>query len=265
VRSKHKWNASDYADNSSAQAKWGRELISRLKLRGNESVLDIGCGDGKLTAALARQLPKGYVLGVDNSPEMIRFARKSFPLKQFPNLSFKVCDARKLTFSNKFDLVVSFSTLHWVKDHMKILKGIRRALKPGGRILLQFGGKGNAENIIAFADEAIASERWKKYFRNFVFPWNFYGPKEYSPWVKDSGLKLERIKLVEKDMVQEGREGLVGWCRTTWLPYIDRVPAEIQNEFLSDIVDRYLEDHPLDKNGRAHVKMQRLEVEGYKT
>jgi trans-aconitate methyltransferase len=261
---KHKWNAADYADHSSAQAKWGRELIDRLNLRGDEAVLDIGCGDGKLTAALARQLSRGSVVGVDNSTEMIRFARKSFPAAEFPNLSFKVCDARRLTFANKFDLVVSFSTLHWVKDHLPVLKRIKRSLKANGRILLQFGGKGNAEDILAFAGKAIAGDKWKKYFRGFVFPWHFYDPGEYGVWVKGSGLTAKRIELVAKNMVQEGRDGLIGWCRTTWLPYVRRVPAGLRNKFLAEVVDRYLARYPLDESGRAHVKMQRLEVEGYK-
>ncbi len=260
----HKWNAADYAGNSSAQARWGRDLIAKLELRGGESVLDIGCGDGKLTAALAKQLPKGFVLGVDNSIEMIRFARKNFPSDGFPNLSFKVCDARKLNFSKKFDLVVSFSTLHWVKDHMPVLKRILLSLKPGGKALLQFGGKGNAADILAVTDDVIAGGKWKKHFRRFIFPWHFYEPKEYGVWVKEAGLKPKRIELVEKDMVQEGKEGLIGWCRTTWLPYVSRVPAGLQDEFLAEVVDRYLERYPLDENGRAHVKMQRLEVEAYK-
>ena len=166
----HKWNAADYADNSSAQAKWGREIISRLKLRGDETVLDIGCGDGKLTAALARQLPRGSVLGIDNSPEMVRYAAKSFPAAKFPNLSFKVCDARRLAFADKFDLVVSFSTLHWVKDHMPILRGIRRGLKSGGKALLQFGGKGNAADILAVTAKSSPAIRGKNTSAVLFFP-----------------------------------------------------------------------------------------------
>ena len=262
--SKHKWNAADYAGHSSAQAKWGKELIAKLNLRGDETVLDIGCGDGKLTAALARQLPGGFVQGIDSSAQMIRFAAKSFPPSEMPNLSFKVMDARRLTSANEFDRVVSFSCLHWIKDHLPVLKGIRRSLKANGRILLQFGGQGNAADILAVADEVIAGGPWKQYFCRFVFPWNFYAPQEYRVWVKEAGLKPQRVDLIAKDMVQKSKDDLIGWIRTTWLPYVGRVPGRLQNKFLAEMASRYLERHPLDKRGWAHLKMQRLEVEACK-
>jgi trans-aconitate methyltransferase len=262
---KHKWDASDYAVNSSAQAKWGKELIAKLNLRGDETVLDIGCGDGKLTVTLAQQLPSGSVQGIDSSLEMIRFAVKSFPSLATPNLSFKVCDACRLTSANKFDVVVSFACLHWIKDHLPVLKSIRRSLKNNGRILLQFGGKGNAEDLLAVTDEVIAGDQWKKYFRRFVFPWHFYEPGQYRVWVKQAGLTPKRVELIAKDMVQKSKDDLIGWIRATWRPYVCRVPAGLQNKFLTEIVQRYLARYPLDEDGCAHLQMQRLEVEAYKT
>jgi trans-aconitate methyltransferase len=262
---KHKWNAADYAGNSSAQAKWGEELIAKLNLRGDETVLDIGCGHGKLTAALAQRLPGGFVQGIDSSLEMIRFAAKSFPSSAIPNLSFKVGDARRLTFVDQFDIVVSFSCLHWVKDHLSVLKGIQRSLKANGRAVLQFGGKGNAADILAVTDEVIAGDQWKKFFRRFIFPWNFYAPRQYSVWVKQAGLTPRRIELIGKDMVQKSKDDLIGWVRATWRPYVCRVPAGLQNKFLTEIADRYLARYPSDEGGCAHVKMQRLEVEACKT
>ena len=261
---KHQWNAADYASHSSAQVKWGQEIIAKLNLRGDETVLDIGCGNGRLTAALAQKLPGGFVQGVDSSVEMIRFAVKSFPSSAIPNLAFQVCDAGRLTFSNKFDIVVSFSCLHWIKDHLPVLKGIKQGLKTNGRVMLQFGGKGNAADILAVTDEVIVGTKWEKYFRGFIFPWYFYEPQEYSVWVKKSGLKLRRIELIAKDMVQNSKDDLIGWARATWVPYVNRVPEGLQNEFLTEIAERYLARYPLDKSGCAHVKMQRLEVEACK-
>src|SRR5580693_224613 len=109
-----KWNAADYAANSVVQQSWAREIIARLKLRGDEHVLDVGCGDGKVTAEIARAVPRGSVTGMDASPQMIEFAKKNFPTTEFPNLRFRVMDARKIKFDRQFDVAFSNAALHWV-------------------------------------------------------------------------------------------------------------------------------------------------------
>ena len=98
-----RWNAADYAANSTVQQTWARELIARLKLGGDEHILDVGCGDGKVTAEIARALPRGSVTGMDASPQMIEFAKKTFPASAFPNMRFRVMDARKIKFDRQFD------------------------------------------------------------------------------------------------------------------------------------------------------------------
>src|SRR3954467_2096087 len=108
------WSAADYASNSVVQQTWARELIAKLKLRGNERILDVGCGDGKITAEMARAIPKGEAVGVDASPQMIEFASKTFPASKIPNLEFHLMDARKIHFVRQFDLVFSNPALHWV-------------------------------------------------------------------------------------------------------------------------------------------------------
>ena len=94
------WSAADYASNSVVQQTWARELISKLKLRGDERILDVGCGDGKITAEIARAVPRGTVVGVDASPHMIEFSGRTFSI---PNLEFHVMDARKIQFLRKFE------------------------------------------------------------------------------------------------------------------------------------------------------------------
>ena len=109
-----KWNAADYAANSVVQQTWARELIAKLNLRGNEHILDVGCGDGKVTAEIARALPHGSATGVDASAEMIAFAKKTFPAKKFPNVEFHVMDARKIKFKRQFDIVFSNASIRSV-------------------------------------------------------------------------------------------------------------------------------------------------------
>jgi trans-aconitate methyltransferase len=258
------WNPSDYSTHSSAQLVWARELIDKLALHGDERVLDIGCGDGKITAEISSLLPRGSIVGIDNSEEMIRFARDAFPPAKFQNLSFKAADARALPFGEEFDVVFSNASLHWITDHRPVIAGIARSLRDGGRILLQMGGKGNAEHIIAVFIDLLRVPEWSKYFVEFSFPYGFHGPEEYRNWLEEAGLTPCRVELIPKDMAQTGAEGLAGWVRTTWLPYTGRIPEKLREAFIREIVTRYLARFPLDATGKAHVSMVRLEVEAKK-
>jgi trans-aconitate 2-methyltransferase len=149
-QNKYAWNAEDYAKHSSPQYQWAKELIPKLKLSGNERLLDIGCGDGKITAVLAKSLPQGRIIGVDNSEDMINLARANFPSSTYPNLSFQVMDARVLSFECYFDRVFSNAALHWVIDHRPILRGVQRSLRNGGRLLFQMGGKATPKAYFRF-------------------------------------------------------------------------------------------------------------------
>ena len=110
-----RWDAEEYARNSAAQQGWAHELIEKLALSGRESVLDLGCGDGKVTAEIARRAAGGRVVGIDSSEDMVSLARRSFPESRHPNLRFQHGDARALRLDAEFDIVFSNSTLHWVR------------------------------------------------------------------------------------------------------------------------------------------------------
>lgn len=255
------WNPADYQAHSSVQQAWARELIRMLELRPDETVLDIGCGDGKVTAEIAGLLPRGQVVGIDSSAEMIRFASLEFPPVRCANLRFEVMDAREMTFDAEFDAVFSNAALHWILDHRPVLGGIARALRPGGRVLLQMGGRGNAAQVLEILDEMLPNEPWRPHFaEDFRFPYGFFGPDEYEPWLRDTYLTPHRVELLPKDMIHADPAALAGWIRTTWLPYTERVPPELRPRFIDEIVARYLDRHPPDADGRIHLRMVRLEV-----
>jgi trans-aconitate methyltransferase len=260
----YNWNAQDYAKNSQNQFQWAKELIPKLKLQGNEALLDIGCGDGKITAELSRCLPDGRVVGVDSSAEMIRLAQHNFPSKDYPNLSFQVMDARKLTSHSEFDRAFSNAALHWIVDQKAVLDGVQRSLKSGGRLLFQMAGKGNAKDILSIINKLAAAEPWKGFFSNMTFPYGFYDPKEYKAFLHEAGLQVERVELFPKDMKFNGAEGLAGWVRTTWLPFTDKLPVKLRPKFVELIVNRYLQKHPTDAAGTVHVGMMRIEAEAHK-
>src|SRR4051794_40834834 len=158
------WSAADYASNSVVQQAWARELIAKLKLRGDERILDVGCGDGKVTAEIARAVPKGQAVGVDASPQMIEFASKTFQAGKNPNLEFHVMDARKIQFLRKFDSVFSNAALHWVDDHQAFLRGAASVLKPGGRLIVSCGGKGNAHDVFLALRPEMRLKQWREFF-----------------------------------------------------------------------------------------------------
>ncbi|HTP58900.1 MAG TPA: methyltransferase domain-containing protein [Spirochaetia bacterium] len=260
----YSWDAEQYARNSTAQFQWAEELLGKLSLRGDERILDIGCGDGKVSAELARRVPQGAVVGVDSSEDMIRKAQAAFPSSSSSSLSFLRMDARELSFREEFDVVFSNAVLHWIKDHGPVLSGVARSLRPGGRLLFQMGGKGNGEEIFSVAAGIVRATGWEQYFRGFDFPWGFFGPQEYALWLSRAGLAARRIELFPRDMRQNGRDGLLGWVRTTWMPYTERLPENLKEQFLGQVADRYLAVHPLTPQGEAVVRMVRLEVEADK-
>jgi len=259
-----KWNAADYAANSVVQQAWARELIAKVKLRGDEHILDVGCGDGKVTAELARSLPQGSVTGMDASPQMIEFAKQTFPAAWFSNLRFRVMDARKIQFDRRCDLVFSNAALHWVDDHQAILRGAAAVLKTGGRLVVSCGGKGNAHEVFLALRPEMRLKRWRVFFRRMPMPYFFYAPAEYQKWLPKFGFQINRLELAPKDATYAGAEGFATWLRTTWIPFVQRVPEDLREEFIAAVTVRYLAKHPPDQSGQVHVRMVRLEIDAVK-
>ena len=257
----YKWNAEEYKDNSPNQKKWALELLSKTHLTGNESVLDIGCGDGEITTLIAGKVNRGRVIGIDSSAEMIALANQRFPSKSHPNLSFIQKDARDIDFDCEFDLIFSNACLHWITDHFPVLKKIRKSLKPSGRILFQMGGKENADHIIKVMEHVIEQAKWSAFFNDFKFPYGFCSPDEYRAWLTKLEFTSIRAELVTKDMLHENEDKLASWIRTTWLPYTQRVSESKREEFIHAIVTRYIKKYPADIEGRIHLQMKRIEVQ----
>ncbi len=273
------WNAAAYAANSAVQQRWARELIGKLSLRGAERILDVGCGDGKVTAELARAVPRGSVVGMDASAEMIAFAKKTFPASKFPNLKFRMGDAREIRAHltpalsppsgegediKYFDLVFSNAALHWVDDHQKFLSGAAAVLKAGGRLAVSCGGKGNAHEVFLALRPEMRLRRWCGFFRRMPLPYFFYVPADYEKWLPKFGFKITSLNLSPKDTAYDGAAGLATWLNTTWLPFTQRVPENLRAEFIAAVTQRYHAKHPPDKSGKIHVRMMRLEIEAVK-
>jgi trans-aconitate 2-methyltransferase len=264
VSTNAKWDAADYAANSIVQQTWARELIAKLNLYGDEHILDVGCGDGKVTAEIARALPRGLAVGTDASPQMIEFAQKTFSPKKNPNLEFHVMDARKIKFTRQFDFVFSNAALHWVDDHQAILRGVASVLKSGGRLVVSCGGKDNAHDVFLALRPEMRLKHWREFFCKMPTPYFFYAPGDYEKWLPKFGFQIQNVKLAPKDATYDGAEGFAAWLRTTWIPYVQRVPENLREEFIAAVTERYVTMHPPDTEDKIHVRMVRLEIDAAK-
>lgn len=258
------WDPEDYAANSAGQLAWARELIARLKLRGDERMLDVGCGDGKITAEIARKLPHGRITGVDSSIEMVQFAQQTFPPAEFPNVEFRQMDARQLDFARPFDILFSNAALHWVNDHPAFLAGAAASLKAGGRLVISCGGRGNAQDVFKALCATLRLKRWRPFFRQLTAPYFFHGPEAYEHWLAHYGFTALVVRLANKDMAFAGPAGLAAWLRTAWLPYTQRVPKELREHFIAEVAEHFAAKHPTNSAGQLTVRMVRLEIDAVK-
>lgn len=182
------WNSSQYHQLSDPQFHWGLKVLDRLDLRGDETVLDAGCGTGRVTAELARRVPNGQVIASDISENMINSARE-FLAPQFGNrVSFLRADMADLPLNSEVDYVFSTAAFHWVHSHSALFDSLHRALKPKGRVVAQCGGGPNLEMIYGRARQVIGERRELiEAFKGFREPVNFASPEQTTGRLRRAG------------------------------------------------------------------------------
>ncbi len=218
-----RWDAGLYDTKHTFVWEKAKGLVDLLAARAGERILDLGCGTGALTAELAAS--GAELLGVDRSPEMIAEARK-----KFPHLRFEVCDARTLQFSNEFNAVFSNAALHWIPEAELVIQGIARALKPGGRFVAEFGGKGNVRNVIAAMEAAFAELGISA---NCANPWFNPSVAEYASLLEKHDLEVREAARFERPTkLEDGEHGLQVWLTMFGATFLDRVPPHRRGEFL---------------------------------
>lgn len=191
---------------------------------------------------------------------MVRYASSHFPVTEHPNLSFVQVDSLSLPFKAVFDVVFSNSCFHWISDHQTLLTGIAGVLRPKGRLFITMIGKGSLKEIDA-SERVMSNNRWNRYFTGFTFPFTFYNSNEYLPLLEGAGFTVKRLDFIPKERVYKDRKHLTNSIRNVWHPFLERVPADLRDRFLSEVVDILLDEIPLDNNGCIHLPMYRLEVE----
>lgn len=257
---KDPWKGDEYAKNSESQKSSAEDFIATLDLHNASAVLDVGCGDGKITAAIARALPDAEIVGIDISSSMIEFAHTAF--SSYPNLSFFVQDAAQVNFHEKFDLITSFTVMQWVLEQKQALECFEKALKPGGRLCIQMP-TGLPDAMEKALIKTISSAKWEKYFTQFSAPWKFYQPKEYERLIVGAGFSPVRLDTVIKHEKFPSRLVFQGFLKQ-WFPYLRPLGADLKDAFLTQLVDTYLQILPVDENGQVSFIVTRLEVEAIK-
>jgi trans-aconitate 2-methyltransferase len=257
-RSSAEWDPGEYEKNSSVQYRAAHLVLKSITLKGTETVLDVGSGNGKISAEISKMVPNGSVIGVDIDPENVKFAKAKYPKDQYPNLDFQVQDAQNLPFDKQFDVVVSFSTLHWVPDLNKALGEIQKALKPGGTFATTV-----VRDFYTPLEEAtnqmIQSPKWKKYFVSFAADYNFVQRDRYLKLLAQNGLTPVDVSDMTIYALFAGRVSFVPWLNQFY-DYTRAIPAGLKDQFLNDVVDLYLVKQPIDAAGNIFYISLRVQA-----
>lgn len=231
-------DANAYATYATLQLANGKEMLAELALRGDEQVLDIGCGPGILTALIAQRIPHGHVTGIDASPAMITYAKNQAP----PNATFQVMDAARITLpENHFDLVFSNACFHWIEDQQGLLTGIRRVLKAHGLLRAQF--LGHEASIIRETAKALCqSEPYSSYLKDFTWPKVNFRKEDYLALVRQVG-GFEEVEVWETETQRafNGEAHLEGWLSSMHRAiYTEPLPEPLREPFFQELVRRVL-------------------------
>ena len=202
------FDAEKYRKASPHQRQWGKKLILELNLKGAERILDLGCGDGGITVRLAELVPDGLVIGVDASGGMIESAQKNHKAE---NLRFDLMDINDIDFEDEFDVVFSNATLHWVRDHNKLLANVYKSLRNGGILRFNFAADGNCSHLIEIVKNVMAEKEYAEYFEDFNWPWYMPSVDEYEKILKQFGFKEVKVWGENADRFFPDAEAITKW------------------------------------------------------
>lgn len=252
----HEFDGGKYEKASAHQKEWGLRLIEELGLRGTESVLDLGCGDGTLTSRIAELVPRGEVVGIDASEGMIGTARR----KERNNLSFLRQDINHLDFPERFDIVFSNATLHWIKDHTRLLANVGRALRPGGRLRFNFAGDGNCSSLYKVIREAMARREFSRHFDRFEWPWYMPPLEEYRMMAESSGFAEVRVWGENADRYFPDADAMIRWIdQPSLVPFLKHMDDPDRKPF-RDYVVRGMIEETKQQDGRCFETFRRINV-----
>src|SRR5581483_4021240 len=190
----HEWDSATYQRISNPQFDWGKKVLERLDLRGDETVIDAGCGTGRLTELLLGMLPKGRVIAADLSQNMLRSSREN--LSRLNGRIFWVAaDLQYLPFEQVSDGIFSTAAFHWIRDHDQLFRSLFAALRRGGWLVAQCGGGENLRRLLERADRLMLSPAFQRYFAEWTSPWEFAKPQDTAKRLMNAGFEVPNTSL----------------------------------------------------------------------
>ncbi len=224
------WDGRTYYRISGTMEALGLEVLERLPLSGDETVLDAGCGSGRITQALIERLPRGHVIGVDENASMIEAAARRLP----GGTELHVMDLLELRLAQPLDAILSTATFHWIGDHERLFERLRGALREGGRLVAQCGGEGNIVELRARAGEVMAREPYASRFEDFVAPWNYAGPEETEARLASAGFASAAAWLQPAPRRPEEPRAFLS--QIVLGPHVQHLPEELREPFMDDVM-----------------------------
>ncbi|PWW20304.1 ubiquinone/menaquinone biosynthesis C-methylase UbiE [Cytobacillus oceanisediminis] len=250
---KDNWDANLYDIKHSFVSKYGNNLVELLAPKQGEKILDLGCGTGDLANTLYECGVE--IVGVDKSENMVKQA-----VSKYPYIPFMVQDATNLEYHSEFDAVFSNATLHWVQPPIQALHSIYQSLKQGGRVVAEFGGKGNVQTI---TDEIIQQIKEAGLeFKKEQFPWFYPSIAEYSNLMEEVGFRVTFVQHFDRPTQLDGDNGLKNWINMFGSHLLDGIPEHTANEIVTN-VEKNLKG-TLYKGGNWIADYKRIRVIGVK-
>ncbi|MEW6320037.1 MAG: methyltransferase domain-containing protein [Acidobacteriota bacterium] len=231
------WNAAAYHKVSAPQVNWGRKVLSRLEVRGDERAIDAGCGTGRLTAELVERVPDGRVVGLDRSRNMLDEARAHLEPRFGARVAFVQAHLPDLPFREWADLVFSTATFHWVLDHPALFAGLFGALRPGGRLFAQCGGGPNLDRAHALAETVMRRPPFAPHFASWTGVWEFASDTVTADRLRAAGFTGIAVGLEPAPTVFPDEAAYREFVTTViYHPHLSRLPdASLRQRFLDEV------------------------------
>jgi trans-aconitate 2-methyltransferase len=224
------WDGASYDRISGPMEALGLGVLKRLELRGDETVLDAGCGSGRITQALIERLPRGRVIAIDESPSMIAAARERLG----PDVEVRVGDLLELDLPEPVDAILSTATFHWIADHQRLFERLRAALPPGGRLVAQCGGETNIDILRGKANEVLAHEPYAEHFLDWQAPWNYAGAEVTYERLIAAGFSSAKCWLAPAPREPEDPRAFLSTIVLG--PHVQQLPEPLREPFMDDVL-----------------------------